>query len=239
MKEEFPNYQIGDVDFKDKTCFNDFDGELHFLNSERPYMRCLSFHALLAREHALDYGWIDENELKELDGDDMWSDGFLDEKTRKFIDEWRVDVCSQSIQIDDTSKKNRHCNQLQRSMILLDLIFHILCICDCAVNSSNCGQVDDKAMVVDFCIEKQSKTTLKQTLWTDSTKEMAVSSVINSDTLVSPVPYTMSHIWTHMDTNATINNQLSFASLNCQPTIVLMDQRTNAKSPAHQTVYWT
>ncbi|KAL5036002.1 hypothetical protein RTP6_003612 [Batrachochytrium dendrobatidis] len=80
MKEEFPNYQIGDVDFKDKTCFNDFDGELHFLNSERPYMRCLSFHALLAREHALDYGWIDENELKELDGDDMWSDGFLDEK---------------------------------------------------------------------------------------------------------------------------------------------------------------
>ncbi|KAK5666886.1 hypothetical protein BDV3_004747 [Batrachochytrium dendrobatidis] len=72
MKEEFPNYQI-----------------------ERPYMRCLSFHALLAREHALDYGWIDENELKELDGDDMWSDGFL-EKTRKFIDEWRVDVCSQS-----------------------------------------------------------------------------------------------------------------------------------------------
>ncbi|EGF78810.1 hypothetical protein BATDEDRAFT_26136 [Batrachochytrium dendrobatidis JAM81] len=40
------------------------------------------------------------------------------------------------------------------------------------------------------------KTTLKQTLWTNSTKEMAVSSVINSDTLVSPVPYTMSHIWT-------------------------------------------
>ncbi|OAJ41339.1 hypothetical protein BDEG_24960 [Batrachochytrium dendrobatidis JEL423] len=66
-----------------------------------------------------------------------------------------------------------------------------------------------------------------------------VSSVINSDTLVSPVPYTMSHIWTHMDTNATIKNQLSFTSPNCQPTIVLMDQRTNAKSPAHQTVYWT
>ncbi|OAJ41514.1 hypothetical protein BDEG_25097 [Batrachochytrium dendrobatidis JEL423] len=59
------------------------------------------------------------------------------------------------------------------------------------------------------------------------------------NTLVSSVPYTMSHIWTHMDTNATIKNQLSFTSLNCQPTIVLMDQRTNAKSPAHQTVYWT
>ncbi|OAJ39257.1 hypothetical protein BDEG_23119 [Batrachochytrium dendrobatidis JEL423] len=67
----------------------------------------------------------------------------------------------------------------------------------------------------------------------------AVSFVINSDTLVSPVPYTMSHIWTHMDTNATIKNQLSFTSPSCQPTIVLMDQRTNAKSPAHQTVYWT
>ncbi|OAJ42047.1 hypothetical protein BDEG_25551 [Batrachochytrium dendrobatidis JEL423] len=91
-------------------------------------------------------------------------------------------------------------------------------------------------MIVDFCIQKQSKTTLKQTLWTDSTKEMAVSSVINSDTLVSPVPYTMSHIWTHMDTNATIKNQLSFTSPNCQPTIVLMDQRTNAKTPAHQTL---
>ncbi|OAJ38668.1 hypothetical protein BDEG_22576 [Batrachochytrium dendrobatidis JEL423] len=67
----------------------------------------------------------------------------------------------------------------------------------------------------------------------------AVSSGINSDTLVSPVPYTMSHIWIHMDTNATIKNQLSFTSPNCQPTIVLMDQRTNAKTSAHQTVYWT
>ncbi|OAJ41503.1 hypothetical protein BDEG_25086 [Batrachochytrium dendrobatidis JEL423] len=33
--------------------------------------------------------------------------------------------------------------------------------------------------------------------------ECAVSSVIDSDTLVSPVPYTMSHIWT------PINNQQS------------------------------
>ncbi|EGF77528.1 hypothetical protein BATDEDRAFT_27295 [Batrachochytrium dendrobatidis JAM81] len=71
------------------------------------------------------------------------------------------------------------------------------------------------------------------------TQYNTVSSVINSDTLVSPVPYTMSHIWIHMDTNATIKNQLSFTSPNCQPTIVLMDQRTNAKTPAHQTVYWT
>ena len=96
MKDLFPNYQSGDVDFRGKTCFGDFDGEeLYFYNMERPYMRCLSFHALVAREHALDYGWIDEKELKELDDDDMWSDGFLDEKTTKFIHEWRADVCSQ------------------------------------------------------------------------------------------------------------------------------------------------
>jgi hypothetical protein len=96
MKDVFPNYQIGDVDFKGRTCFGDFEGEkLEFLNTERPYMRCLSFHALVAREHALDYGWIDKNELTELNNDDMWSDGFLTEKTRNFIDEWRFDVCSQ------------------------------------------------------------------------------------------------------------------------------------------------
>jgi hypothetical protein len=91
MKDVFPNYQIGDVDFNGKTCFGDFDGTaLHSLNSERPYTRCLSFHAMVAREHALDYGWIDENELKELDDDEMWSDGFLDENTKKVIDAWRM-----------------------------------------------------------------------------------------------------------------------------------------------------
>jgi hypothetical protein len=49
----------------------------------------------VAREHAVDYGWIEENELNELDDEDMWSDGFLDEKTRIFVNEWRVNVCSQ------------------------------------------------------------------------------------------------------------------------------------------------
>ncbi|OAJ39253.1 hypothetical protein BDEG_23115 [Batrachochytrium dendrobatidis JEL423] len=112
-------------------------------------------------------------------------------------------------------------------------------------------------MIVNFCIEKQSNDYIKTDIMDRfykgngkfhysglmqiavKTTNAAVSSVINSDTLVSPVPYTMSHIWTHMDTNATIKNQLSFTSLNCQPTIVLMDQRTNAKTPAHRTVYWT
>jgi hypothetical protein len=35
MKDVFPNYRVGDVDFQGKTCFGDFDGqELHFLNTE-------------------------------------------------------------------------------------------------------------------------------------------------------------------------------------------------------------
>lgn len=96
MKKCFPDYQIDDVDFKGKTCFGDFEGkELCFLNKERPYYPCLYFHALIAREQALDYGWIDETELKELDNDDIWSVGSFDEKSRKFIAEWRVDNCTQ------------------------------------------------------------------------------------------------------------------------------------------------
>ncbi|KAI8891754.1 hypothetical protein BC833DRAFT_613364 [Globomyces pollinis-pini] len=42
------------------------------------------------------------------------------------------------------------------SLLQLDLISRILCLRDCATNSSNCGQVDGKAMIVDFRIEKQS-----------------------------------------------------------------------------------
>jgi hypothetical protein len=41
-------------------------------------------------------------------------------------------------------------------LLQLDLISRILCLRDCATNSSNCGQVGDKAMIVDFLIEKQS-----------------------------------------------------------------------------------
>jgi hypothetical protein len=42
------------------------------------------------------------------------------------------------------------------ALLQLDLISRILCLRDCATNSSNCGQVDGKAMIVDFRIEKQS-----------------------------------------------------------------------------------
>ena len=44
----------------------------------------------------------------------------------------------------------------RKALIQLDLICRILCLCDCTTNSSNCGQVDDKPMIVDFRIEKES-----------------------------------------------------------------------------------
>ena len=50
------------------------------------------------------------------------------------------------------------------ALLQLDLISRILCLRDCATNSSNCGQVCETAMIVDFRIEKQ-------TSWISSTKE--------------------------------------------------------------------
>jgi hypothetical protein len=44
----------------------------------------------------------------------------------------------------------------KKALVQLDLISRILCLRDCATNSSNCGQVNDKPMIVDFRIEKQS-----------------------------------------------------------------------------------
>ena len=43
------------------------------------------------------------------------------------------------------------------ALLQLDLISRILCLRDCATNSSNCGQVGETAMIVDFRIEKQSR----------------------------------------------------------------------------------
>jgi hypothetical protein len=42
------------------------------------------------------------------------------------------------------------------ALLQLDLISRILCISDCATNSSNCGQVGEKAVIIDFLIEKRS-----------------------------------------------------------------------------------
>ena len=43
-----------------------------------------------------------------------------------------------------------------KALVQLDLISRILCLRDCTTNSSNCGQVNYKPMIVDFRIEKQS-----------------------------------------------------------------------------------
>ena len=44
---------------------------------------------------------------------------------------------------------------INKALLQLDLISRILCLRDCATNSSNCGQVKGKAMIVDFRIENQ------------------------------------------------------------------------------------
>ncbi|KAK5665932.1 hypothetical protein QVD99_007556 [Batrachochytrium dendrobatidis] len=43
------------------------------------------------------------------------------------------------------------------ALLQLDLISRILCLRDCADNTSNCGQVGETPMIVDFRIEKQSQ----------------------------------------------------------------------------------
>ena len=43
-----------------------------------------------------------------------------------------------------------------KALVQLDLISRILCLRDCTSNRSNCGQVGDKTMIVDFRIENQS-----------------------------------------------------------------------------------
>ena len=43
-----------------------------------------------------------------------------------------------------------------KALLQLDLISRILCLRDCTTNPSNCGQVGETAMIVDFRIEKQS-----------------------------------------------------------------------------------
>ena len=43
-----------------------------------------------------------------------------------------------------------------KALVQLDLISRILCLRDCATNTSNCGQVGGKPMIVDFRIENQS-----------------------------------------------------------------------------------
>jgi len=43
-----------------------------------------------------------------------------------------------------------------KALIQLDLVSRILCLRDCTTNGSNCGQVENKPMIIDFHIENQS-----------------------------------------------------------------------------------
>ena len=47
------------------------------------------------------------------------------------------------------------------ALLQLDLISKILCLTDCADNSSNCGQVGEKAMIVDFRIKTSTQGYVK------------------------------------------------------------------------------
>lgn len=50
MKDFFPHFKPGEVDFQGKTCFGDYEGEpLHLLNEQRPWTRCLSFLSAAGR----------------------------------------------------------------------------------------------------------------------------------------------------------------------------------------------
>ena len=50
---------------------------------------------------------------------------------------------------------------IMKALLQLDLISRILCLRDCTTNSSNCGLVKCKPMIVDFLIEKQSNGYVK------------------------------------------------------------------------------
>ena len=51
-----------------------------------------------------------------------------------------------------------------KALLQLDLISRILCLQDCTSNPSNCGQVGDKPMIIDFRIETQQTGYLKSDL---------------------------------------------------------------------------
>ncbi|KAI9353769.1 hypothetical protein BDR26DRAFT_947644 [Obelidium mucronatum] len=57
-----------------------------------------------------------------------------------------------------------------KALVQLDLISRILCLCDCTTNSSNCGQLNGKPMIVDFCIKHQSGGYFKSDIYQENTE---------------------------------------------------------------------
>lgn len=87
MKDVHKGDYKSDIDFGGNKCSGDFDGErLHFLNEKRPYQRCLTLHAVVSLEQAIDCSWIQEDELEDLNDEDMWS--------KQFIEKWLADIHS-------------------------------------------------------------------------------------------------------------------------------------------------
>lgn len=65
-----------------------------FLNLQKqsmPYKRCLAFHAHRARFEAIKKKWIGQDDLAELDDDEIWSPGVMeDKKLVDLVNSWKV-----------------------------------------------------------------------------------------------------------------------------------------------------
>jgi len=90
----FPRTQTGWMSLDNsllKSSFGQFHGQ--FLNLQQtamPYKRCLAFHAHRARFEAINKKWIGANDLNELDDDEIWSPGFMeDKKLFDLVTQWK------------------------------------------------------------------------------------------------------------------------------------------------------
>lgn len=125
MKKASPDFAPGDIDFKDKVCFGDLDGqELQFLNANRPRTRFLLLHAQLARKNAVERGWIREGALPELDNHDYWMEEYRDCGFVNRVKEWIEYVPPHSSLDEDdvSSESSDNPNKLQFPKFLHDLL---------------------------------------------------------------------------------------------------------------------
>ena len=84
----FPKTQTGWMSLDNsllQSPLGQFNGRfLNLQQSSMPYKRCLAFHAHRARYEAIKKKWIGENDLSELDDDEIWSPGVMEDK--KLVD---------------------------------------------------------------------------------------------------------------------------------------------------------
>ena len=74
------------------ATFQDYHGQyLHLNASALPFKRCLAFHAHRARYEAIRRKWIKPDDLAELDDDNVWSPGAMEDKQLvELINSWHV-----------------------------------------------------------------------------------------------------------------------------------------------------